>query len=160
MLTPWWSVVRKELHAIWDWMLNGLTINTSKTSAVLFLLRQMGVALNLFNGGVNIDLNVETTKLNFWGYLLTKTCSGILTLTTFHGKLYEPRIWNQVKLWSSQLRTQFLQLPKDASKIQDFNRVWTRDLAIPVRRSNQLSYEATDVRVWSFVGSNVPVRNE
>ena len=46
------------------------------------------------------------------------------------------------------------------SKIQDFNRVWTRDLAIPVRRSNQLCYEATDVRVWSFVGSNVPVRNE
>ena len=47
----------------------------------------MGVALNLFNGGVNIDLTVGTTKLNFWGYLLTKTCSGILTLTTFHGKL-------------------------------------------------------------------------
>ena len=63
------------------------TINTSKTSAVLFLSRQMGVALNLFNGGVDIDLNVGTTKLNFWGYLLTKTCSGILTLTTFHGKL-------------------------------------------------------------------------
>ena len=63
------------------------TINTSKTSAVLFLSRQMGVALNLFNGSVNIDLNVGTTKLNFWGYLLTKTCSGILTLTTFHGKL-------------------------------------------------------------------------
>ena len=31
-----------------------------------------------------------------------------------------------------------------------------RDLAIPVRRSNQLSYEATDVGSWSFVGSNVP----
>ena len=30
----------------------------------------------------------------------------------------------------------------------------TRDLAIPVRRSNQLSYEATDVGRWSFVGSN------
>ena len=68
-------------------MLNRLTINTSKTSAVLFLSRQMGVALKLFNGGVNIGLNVEKTKLNFWGYLLTKTCSGILTLTTFHGKL-------------------------------------------------------------------------
>ena len=32
--------------------------------------------------------------------------------------------------------------------------------AIPVRRSNQLSYEATDVGSWSFMGSNVPVRNE
>ena len=28
-------------------------------------------------------------------------------------------------------------------KIRDFNEVWTRDLAIPVQRSNQLSYEAT-----------------
>ena len=30
---------------------------------------------------------------------------------------------------------------------------------IPVRCSNQLSYEATDVGNWSFVGSNEPVRN-
>ena len=44
--------------------------------------------------------------------------------------------------------------------MQDFNGVWTRDLVIPVRRSNQLSYEATDVGSWSFVGSNFPVRNE
>ena len=49
---------------------------------------------------------------------------------------------------------------REAWKIQDFNGVWTRDLAIPVRRSNQLSYEATDVGSWSFVGSNDPVRNE
>ena len=28
--------------------------------------------------------------------------------------------------------------------IQDFKGIWTRDLAIPVRCSNQLSYEATD----------------
>ena len=33
----------------------------------------------------------------------------------------------------------------EAWKIQDFNRVWTPDLAIPVRRSNQLSYDATDI---------------
>ena len=31
---------------------------------------------------------------------------------------------------------------------------------MPVQRSNQLSYEATDVRKWSFVGSNVPVKNK
>ena len=65
-----------------------------------------------------------------------------------------------MKLWSSQLWTQFLQLRREAWKIQDFNGVWIRDLAIPVRRSNQLSYEATDVGSWSFVGSNGPVRNE
>ena len=53
-----------------------------------------------------------------------------------------------------------MQLRGEAWKIQDFNGVWTRDLAIPVRRSNQLSYEATDVGSWSFVGSNGPVRNE
>ena len=40
------------------------------------------------------------------------------------------------------------------------NTVWTRDLAIPVRRSNQLSYEATEVESWSFVISYVPVMNE
>ena len=34
------------------------------------------------------------------------------------------------------------------------------DKRIPVRRSNQLSYEATDVGSWSFVGSHVPVRND
>ena len=33
-------------------------------------------------------------------------------------------------------------------------------LTMTVRRSNQLSYEATDIGSWSFVGSNVPVRNE
>ena len=65
-----------------------------------------------------------------------------------------------MKLWSSQLGTQFLQLSREAWKIQDFNGVWTRDLAIPVRRSNQLSYEVTGIGSWSFVGSNGPVRNE
>ena len=34
------------------------------------------------------------------------------------------------------------------------------NLAKPVRRANQLSYEATDVGGWSFVSSNDPVRNE
>ena len=47
--------------------------------------------------------------------------------------------------WSSQFWTQFMQLRKKSEKKnQDFNGIWTRDLAIPVRRSNQLSYEATD----------------
>ena len=61
--------------------------------------------------------------------------------------------------WSSQFWTQFKQLRTEAWKSQDFNGVWTRDIAIPVRRFNQLSYEATDVGTWSFVGSNQPVRN-
>ena len=37
---------------------------------------------------------------------------------------------------------QFKQLRIEAWKSQDFNGDWTQDLAIPVRRSNQLSYEA------------------
>ena len=48
----------------------------------------------------------------------------------------------------------------EAWKSQDFKGVWTRDLPIPVRRSNQLCYEASDIGSWSFVGSNKPVRNE
>ena len=51
------------------------------------------------------------------------------------------------------------QLRREAWKSQDFNGVWTRDLAIPVQRSNQLSYEATDVGSLSFVSSNEPVKN-
>ena len=65
-----------------------------------------------------------------------------------------------MKLWSLKLSTQVFQLRRETWKIQDFNGVWARDLAIPVRRSNQLSYEATDVGSWSFVGSNVSVGNE
>ena len=42
--------------------------------------------------------------------------------------------------------------------IQVFSRIWTRDLAIPVLRSNQLSYEATDVGSWSIMCSYVPVK--
>ena len=59
------------------------------------------------------------------------------------------------KPWSSQLWTQFKQLRIEAWKRQDFNGVWTRDLVIPVRRSNQLSYEATDVRSWYDVKCQV-----
>ena len=60
---------------------------------------------------------------------------------------------------SKQLWTQFKQLRIGAWKSQDSNGVWNRDLAIPVRRSNQLSYEATDFGSWSFVSSNEPVKN-
>ena len=54
---------------------------------------------------------------------------------------------NEIKMkkWSSQW-TQFMQLRKEAwIKIQDFNGVWTRDLAITGAMLYQLSYEATDV---------------
>ena len=72
-------------------------------------------------------------------------------------------IWNKsylncgnemkVKKWSSQW-TQFMQLRKEAwKKIQDFNGVWTRDLAITGAMLYQLSYEATDVGSRSIVGS-------
>ena len=37
---------------------------------------------------------------------------------------------------------------KEAWKTQDFNGVWTRDLAILVRHSNKLSYKATDIGSW------------
>ena len=47
-----------------------------------------------------------------------------------------------------------------AWKSQDFNGVWTCDLAIPVWRSNQVSYEAADIESWSFVRPKEPVSNE
>ena len=65
----------------------------------------------------------------------------------------DKRIWNKSYMrtaemksneeWSTQLWTQFMQLRKKPEKI-NFYGIWTRDLAIPVRSSNQLSYEATD----------------
>ena len=48
----------------------------------------------------------------------------------------------------------------EAWKSQDCNRVWTRELVISVRHSNQLSYETTDVGSWSFMGPREPVRIE
>ena len=47
---------------------------------------------------------------------------------------------------------------RSAKKIQDFNRVWTCDLAITDATLYQLSYEATDVGSRSIVGSYVPVK--
>ena len=38
---------------------------------------------------------------------------------------------------------------RSLKKIQDFDGIWTPDLSIPVQRSNQLSYEATDVLACS-----------
>ena len=49
--------------------------------------------------------------------------------------------------------------PEKKKKIQELiNGVWTRDLAIPVRCSNQLTYQATDVGSWSIMCSYVPVK--
>ena len=54
---------------------------------------------------------------------------------------------------------QFMQLCEEAwKKIQDFNGVWTRDLAITGAMLYQLSYEATDIGSRSIVGSYVPVK--
>ena len=52
-----------------------------------------------------------------------------------------------------------MQLRKEAwKKIQDFNEVWTRDLAITGKTLYQLSFETTDVGSRSVVGSYVPVK--
>ena len=75
--------------------------------------------------------------------------------------LYRTADVKSSELWSSQLWTQIYAIAYiEAWKSQDFNGVWTRDLAIPLQHSNQLSYEASDVGSWPFVGSKEPVRNE
>ena len=52
-----------------------------------------------------------------------------------------------------------MQLRKEAwKKIQDFNEVWTCDLAITGAMLYQLSYEATDVGSRSIVGLYVSVK--
>ena len=64
-------------------------------------------------------------------------------------------MWNQVSYDPRSLNKIDAIAYREAWKIQDYG-VLTRDLAIPVRRSNQLSYEATGVGSWSFLGSNEP----
>ena len=67
--------------------------------------------------------------------------------------------WNQVSHDHGSCEHNRSNCVEKLWKSQDFNEVWTRDLATPVRRSNQLSYEATDVGSWSFVSCNEPVKN-
>ena len=43
----------------------------------------------------------------------------------------------------------------EAWKIQDFNGVWTRDLATPVRLSSHLSYEANVKKPAFFVAKSL-----
>ena len=62
--------------------------------------------------------------------------------------------WNHVV---SQWWAQISIASRSLKIFQDFNGIWTRDLAIPVRCSNQLSYEATDVGSWSLLSSQLPV---
>ena len=62
--------------------------------------------------------------------------------------------WNQVV---SQWWAQISIASRSLKNFQDFNGISTRDLAIPVRCSNQLSYEATDVGSWSLLSSQLPV---
>ena len=71
-------------------------------------------------------------------------------------------MWNQVSYETVQLNESNLcqLLIWTAWKSQDFSGVWTHDLTISLRRSNQLSYEATDIESWSFVGPKELVRNE
>ena len=63
---------------------------------------------------------------------------------------------SQVTPLHSQVSYDLRSYEHNLSNCQHFNGVWTRDLAIPVRRSNQLSYEATEVGSWSFLSSNEP----
>ena len=63
-------------------------------------------------------------------------------------------------IWKTALHPQkFIRsLKKSLKKIQDFNGIWTGDLAILARPSDQLRYEATDVGSRSIVCSQVPVK--
>ena len=67
-------------------------------------------------------------------------------------------IKNWIKWKKFPAVTEFMRLLKNLKKIQDFNGIWTRNLAIPVRCSNQLSYEATEIGSWSIVFIYVPVK--
>ena len=77
------------------------------------------------------------------------------------GKLLSNRNWYQISDDPRSYESNFCNCVWKPEKILDFIRVWTRDLGIPVRPSNRISYEATDAGGWSFVGSNeIVITNE
>ena len=83
-------------------------------------------------------------------------------LHVWNNSYLELWMWNQVSYdpRSYIMNTIYAIMYIEAWKIQDFNGVWTRNLAIREVRSNQLRSEATDERNRLFVGSIVPVVNE
>ena len=90
------------------------------------------------------DFGTFYTSLNFYFLIVVPSA-------TQHTKFLTSFILS--KLWSSQLWTQFKQLRTETWKSQDLNGVWTCDLAIPVRRSNQLSW--LERRHWQWLHSSV-----
>ena len=90
-----------------------------------------------------------TSVNDTWNNVCERKSEIIMWSDIWNVSYIELRIWNQVSYDHRSFWTQFKQLRTEAWKSQDFNGVWTRDLAIPVRHSNQLSYEATDVGSWS-----------
>ena len=67
------------------------------------------------------------------------------------------KVENQMKSCYLAVMSANFNCVKKPENFQDFNRVLTCDLAIPVQCSNQLSYEATDVGSRSLLGSQLPV---
>ena len=159
---------------MWNTDVNcGCEMNNDPRSWTQFLqLRMEAWKIQDFNGVWTLDLAIPVQRSNQQSYEATDVGSWSFVGSNEPVRIEWVMKWymkyiicwtadlKSNELWSSQLRTQFLQLRMEAWKIQDLNRVWTRDLAIRVRPSNQLSYEATDVGSWSFVGSDEPVRNE
>ena len=59
-------------------------------------------------------------------------------------------MWNKVSYDPRSYERNLCNCVYRSLENQDFNGVWTRDLVIPVRRSNHLSYEAIDVASWNI----------
>ena len=132
------------------WKINAEQINSKKNILIRMEKRQQPFS-QPFIICHRLWHNSISTSINF--------CSSFFLKWYMKCFIYWTADLKSSELWSSQLRTQFKQLRIEAWKSQAFNGVWTRDFAIPVRRSNQLSYEALDVGNWSFVISNEPVKN-
>ena len=83
------------------------------------------------------QLNYEATDVGSWSFV-----SSIMSPWGMDVKWYMKYFicctadLKSSRLWSSQLWTQFKQLCMEAWKSQDFNGVWTLDLAIPMRPRN------------------------
>ena len=108
------------------------------------------------------QLSYEATKFGSWSFVGPKepVRNECKVITIWNISHIELRMWNQVAMILAVMKAMYAIVYIEAWKSQDFNGVWTHDFSVLVLRSNQLSYEATDIGSWSYVGPEEPVRKE
>ena len=114
----------------------------------------MAVSLHYFSGNCSSPEAQAQIKQNFIEILNASLFKEICNDPAYKD---DCKVENVKVTCSEERKRRALGNPSNET-FQVFNGIWTRDLAIPVRCSNQLSYEATDVGSWSLLSSQLPLK--